>query len=127
MIGKVHVLPQAEYEAWLSRGNPGETLAQSGGRIFRALGCSGCHVGQGTVRAPPLEGLYGKLVPLENREFVRVDEAYLRDSILLPLAHVRAGYQPLMPTYQGRISEEELFQLIAYLKSLGSSFPEVQK
>lgn len=118
MIGRIRVLPQAEYQAWLSRGSPGETLAQSGARLFRNLGCTGCHVGQGTVRAPRLEGLYGKLVPLQNRQFVRADDAYLRDSILLPVSQVRAGYDPLMPTYQGHISEEELFQLIAYLKTL---------
>ena len=118
MIGKIHVLSQADYQAWLSRGSPGETLAQSGARLYRNLGCTGCHVGQGTVRAPRLEGLYGKLVPLQERQFVRADDAYLRDSILLPLAHIRAGYEPLMPTYQGHITEEELFQLIAYLKTL---------
>ena len=127
MIGKVHVLPAADYQAWLNRGNPEETMAQSGGRLFRDLGCSGCHVGHGPVRAPPLEGLYGKLVPLQNQQFVRADDAYLRDSILLPLLHVRAGYEPLMPTYQGRITEEELFQIIAYLKTLPNASVEAKR
>jgi cytochrome c oxidase subunit 2 len=126
MIGTIHVLPPPEYQAWLNRGTPGETLAQSGAGLFRTLGCSGCHVGNGPVKSPQLGGLYGKLVPLQNQQFVRADEAYLRDSILLPLAQLRAGYEPLMPTYQGRITEEELFQLIAYLKTLAVATTEAQ-
>lgn len=118
MIGAIHVMEPADYQEWLRRGAPAETLAQSGAGLFRTLGCSGCHVGNGPVRAPPLEGLYGQIVPLENRQFVRADDAYLRDSILLPQLQIRAGYEPLMPTFQGHITEEELFQLIAYLKRL---------
>ena len=127
MIGKVHVLPVVDFQTWLNRGNPEESMAQSGARLFRDLGCSGCHVGQGPVRAPPLDEIYGKLVPLHNQQFVRADDAYLRDSILLPLLHIRAGYEPLMPTYQGRITEEELFQIIAYLKTLPNAPGEVQR
>ena len=124
MLGTVHVMEPAAYQAWLTQGSVSDTLAQSGARLFRELGCSGCHVGSGTVRAPPLEGLYGKMTPLENGQFARANDTYLRDSILLPGSQVRAGYEPLMPTFQGLISEEELLQLIAYLKSLANQPPE---
>ena len=76
------------------------------------------------VAEPPLEGLYGKLVPLQDGQFVRADDKYIRDSILLPASQIAAGYQPLMPTFQGHISEDELFQLIAYIKSIGNKEPE---
>lgn len=119
MIGTVHVMEPADYQAWLERGSVEDTLAESGARLFRALGCSGCHTGQGPVRAPWLEGLHGRLVPLQDGRVVRADDRYLRDSILLPNAEIVAGYEPLMPTFQNLISEEDLFLLIAYLKSLG--------
>jgi cytochrome c oxidase subunit II len=124
MIGTIHIMPEAEYQDWLTQGSVRDTLAQSGERLFRTLGCSGCHEGSGVVRAPRLEGLYGKLVPLQNGQVVRADDRYIRDSILLPAAEVAAGYEPLMPTFQGHIGEEELFQLIAYVKSLANRQPE---
>jgi len=102
-------------------------LAQAGERLFRALGCSGCHMGSGVVRAPPLEGVYGYAVPLQSGNLILADEAYLRDSILLPERDIAAGYEPLMPSYKDRISEEDLFALIAYLKSLGAQVAEVRK
>ncbi len=127
MTGTIHVLPPADYEAWLARGGTQDSLAQSGARLYRTLGCSGCHEGTGTVRAPRLEGLYGRTVPLANQRFVLADDRYLRDSILLPQSEITAGYEPLMPTFQGQITEEELFQLIAYLKSLALAQPEAAK
>lgn len=127
MVGRVIVMDPVDYENWLSAGQPASTMAQEGERIFRELGCSGCHVGNSVVRAPPLEGLYGKPVPLQNGQIVKADEGYIRDSILLPNNQITAGYQPLMPTYQGHINEEQLLQLIAYIKSLGPRNPEVRR
>jgi cytochrome c oxidase subunit 2 len=124
MIGKLIVMPRDEYQQWLASGAPPETLAASGARRFRELGCSGCHMGSTVVQAPRLEGLYGRLVPLQNGTFVRADEKYIRDSILLPQTQIAAGYPPVMPTFQGRVSEEEVLQLIAYIKNLGPQFPE---
>ena len=123
MRGTVFVMSAMEYENWLVQGNVHNTLARSGENLFRQLGCSGCHVNSKAVHAPPLEGLYQKLVPLSDKTFVRADDKYLRDSILLPNSQIVAGYQPLMPTYEGRISEDELLQLIAYLKSMGNETP----
>jgi len=126
MKGTVHVMEPAAYQDWLNRGDVGDSLAQSGANLFRTLGCSGCHIGKGTVRSPPLEGLYGKLVPLQNGEVVRADDKYIRDSILLPQSQIAAGYEPLMPTFQGHISEEQLFLLLAYIKSIADQQPKEQ-
>lgn len=123
MVGQIIVMTPADYEAWLQQGSTGSTLVQSGERLFRELGCSGCHVGNSVVRAPPLEGLYGKPVPLNNREVVIADEAYLRDSILFPAKQIVGGYTNDMPSFQGHVSEEQLLELIAYIKSIGSQSP----
>jgi len=120
MIGRLVVMDPAEYEEWLSTGHPGDTLVKAGERLFRELGCSGCHMGSTQVRAPPLEGLYGKPVPLQSGEVVRADEKYIRDSILLPQSQVTAGYEPVMPSFQGHITEEQILELIAYIKTLGT-------
>jgi len=126
MIGRVVVMEPDAYERWLGNGQPTSTLVQSGERLFRELGCSGCHMGSSVIRAPPLEGLFGKPVPLESREVVTADEGYIRDSILLPNKQISAGYQPLMPSFQGRVSEEELLELVAYIKDLGKKSPQPQ-
>jgi cytochrome c oxidase subunit 2 len=117
MVGRVVVMSPADYQNWLTRGQPGSTLAESGARLFRELGCSGCHVGQSVVRAPPLEGLFGKPVPLNDGQVVTADEAYIRDSILFPGKQITGGYTNDMPSFTGKISEEEMLELIAYLKS----------
>ena len=123
MIGTIHVMPRPQYAQWLRSGSVGGTLAQAGEKLARELGCTGCHAGNGTVRAPRLEGLYGKPVPLQDRTVVVADDKYLRDSILLPALQVVAGYEPVMPTFQGHIGEEELVKLIAYIKSLANQQP----
>jgi len=123
MIGHVYVMEPADYEAWLMRGKPAEPVVESGARLFREFGCSGCHIGQGTVRAPPLEGLYGKPVPLMSHQVVAADEAYIHDSILYPNRDIAAGYEPLMPSFEGRITEEQLFELVEYIKSLANETP----
>ena len=127
MGGRVVVMKPAEYEQWLRTGTPEETLAASGERLFQQLGCSGCHSSNSTVRAPLLDGVYGRPVPLQSGQVVLADESYIRDSILLPQKDVVAGYAPVMPPYQGRISEEELMQIIAYIRFLGEEGPEPRK
>jgi cytochrome c oxidase subunit II len=118
MTGRIVVMEPAEYESWLSREDVGGTLASEGAKLFRELGCSGCHMGQSTVRAPLLEGLYGKPVPLQDGSTVIADERYIRDSILLPKSQIAAGYEPVMPSFAGRVGEDELIRLVAYIKSL---------
>jgi cytochrome c oxidase subunit II len=121
MGGTVIALAPAEFESWLAREAPASTLAEEGGRLFRSYGCSGCHGPGGTVRAPPLEGLYGRPVPLTGGRVVRADERYIRDSILMPRAEIAAGYAPIMPSFAGKIGEEDLVKLIAYIRSLAET------
>lgn len=123
MRGQVVVMTPAEYERWLSEGGqagePGLPLAQAGEQLFTQLGCSGCHAAESNERAPTLAGLFGQQVPLDDGSTVLADEAYIRESILFPNERVVAGYQPIMPTYEGRIDEEQLLQLVEYIRSLG--------
>jgi cytochrome c oxidase subunit II len=119
MGGWLTVLNPREYALWL-RDQGGEgTLAAQGARLFHQYGCSGCHEPGGTVRAPPLEGLYGSPVPLSDGSVVVANDKYIRDSILDPKAQVAAGYQPVMPTFAGQMSEDDLAKLVAYIQSIG--------
>jgi cytochrome c oxidase subunit 2 len=118
MIGWVYVQTPAEYQAWLSGGTPGETLAAAGARRFVEHACNTCHADQPGARGPSLNGIFGKLQRLQGGATVMVDEAYLRESIVNPQARLVEGYPPIMPTFQGLISEEGLLQLVAYIKSL---------
>jgi len=120
MGGQIVIMEPAAYEAWLERTPSDLSLAAEGADLFRSLGCSGCHVTSPIVHAPPLDGVFGNPVPLASGKVIVADEAYLRDSILLPKKNVVAGYEPIMPSFEGRISEEQLVQLIAYVKSLAT-------
>jgi cytochrome c oxidase subunit 2 len=121
MIGNVVVMDPADYERWLAGGNQQQGLAQQGAALFRQYGCSGCHGTNATVHAPKLEGVYGSPVPLQDGRVVIADDQYIRDSILLPRRDIAAGYPPIMPSFQGQISEEDLLKLITYIKSIGNA------
>lgn len=117
MGGGVVVQTPAAYAAWVDTQPQGDTLADQGARLFVRMGCSGCHGGSDRIRAPDLRGVYGRAVPIEGGGFATADEAYLRDSILLPEKQIVAGYAPIMPSYAGVASEEDVIRLVAYLKS----------
>jgi len=123
MGGRVVAMAPEDYAAWLAAGNTGGDLAARGRRLFTQYGCAGCHTPGATVHAPPLEGLYGRMVVVENGQFVRADERYLHDSILLPHQHVAAGYPDIMPSFKGVMSEGELLEIVSYLKSIGAEAP----
>lgn len=118
MTGGVVVMTQADYARWSTAQPQGDSLASQGKALFERMGCTGCHGPAAQVHAPDLAGIYGRLQPLEGGGFARADESYLRDSILLPRKDVVAGYPPIMPSYQGVASEDDLVRLIAYLKTL---------
>jgi cytochrome c oxidase subunit II len=120
MIGWVYAMEPQDYQTWLSGGSPGGSLAESGQKLFTELACSNCHKADGNGRCPSLVGLYGKTVSLAGGGKVTADEAYIRESILRPTAKVVAGYQPMMPTFQGLVTEEGVVQLVEYIKSMGS-------
>ncbi|MEW6127320.1 MAG: cytochrome c oxidase subunit II [Acidobacteriota bacterium] len=123
MIGYVIVQEPAEYQAWLSGGAGGGSLASNGEKLFSQLACNSCHKTDQSGRGPALEGRFGKSEALQAGGTVTIDENYVRESIVNPRAKIVAGYDPVMPTFQGLVSEEQLLQLIAYIKSLGDKKP----
>jgi cytochrome c oxidase subunit 2 len=123
MVGEVVAMAPEDYARWLAAGNAPLNVPGRGRQLFVRYGCSGCHAASSSVHAPRLEGVYGSLQPIENRQFIRADARYLRDSILLPSQHIVAGYQNLMPSFQGTIPENDLLDLIEYLKSLANPSP----
>lgn len=118
MIGRVVVMEASDYQAWLTGTAGGGSLVARGERLFSDLACNTCHLDDGRGRGPSLVAKYGTSEPLASGGAVPVDEAYLRESILSPQAKLVAGYQPLMPTFQGLVSEENVMALIEYVKSL---------
>jgi cytochrome c oxidase subunit 2 len=125
MIGQVVVMEPAEYQAWLSGGAGEGSLASTGAKLFADLACNTCHRADAQGRGPVLEGLFGRTVSLQSGDTITADEAYVRESILNPSAKVVAGFQPIMPTFQGLVSEEQLLALVEYVKSLQAQ-PETQ-
>lgn len=127
MVGWVTVMEPAQYAQWLSGGgggSGGKPLADAGAVLYQQYSCSTCH---GTGRGPSFVGLYGSSVKLTNGQTVMADDTYIRESILNPSAKVVAGYTPIMPTFQGQLSEEQILQLTAYIKSLAKQEGEGRK
>jgi cytochrome c oxidase subunit II len=120
MGGWVTVMEPAEYAAWLSGETGDVNPVAAGERLFTQFACNTCHLADGTGRAPSLNGVSGGTVLLADGTTVVADEAYIRESILQPKAKIVAGYQPVMPTFQGLITEEQILNLTAYIKSLQS-------
>jgi len=115
MIGRVIAMQPADYAAWLD-GGPTQSPAEQGRKLFEQLACIACHE---TGIAPNLQGLFGQPVRLSDGQTVTADESYIRESILNPTAKVAAGYQPLMPSFTGRVNDEQILHIIAYLRSIG--------
>jgi cytochrome c oxidase subunit 2 len=97
------------------------SMAELGESLFERFGCAACHRGTGTSQGPSLAGLFGKTVQLQQGITVTADENYIRESIIDPRAKIVAGYQPIMPTFKGLVSEEAILQIIAYIKSLSAA------
>ena len=119
MVGHVFALDPADFQKWLS-GTPSQSTPGSrGNALVQQLGCRNCHRSDSSSIAPRLEGLFGAPVRLQSGRMVTADEDYIRESILSPGAKTVANFQNVMPSYEGRVSEEELMDVIAYLKSIG--------
>lgn len=118
MAGKLVIVTPDEYARWSAAQPEGDDLAHQGEALFRTLGCSGCHTPGSSVHAPDLHGVYGRLVHLEDGRTVHADEAYIRDSILLPQKDIVAGFAPIMPSFKGVATEGDLVKLVAYIRSL---------
>jgi len=120
MVGRVVVMEPAAFESWLSAHAGAQTMAARGADRYRQFGCSGCHGANATVRAPKLEGLFGKPVQLQDGRSVIADERFIRDSVLLPNKDIPAGYEANMPSFRGQLGEEDLLEIIEYVKSIGN-------
>jgi cytochrome c oxidase subunit 2 len=121
MIGQVVVMEPAQYQAWLSGGGTSGSLAATGDTLFQQLGCSTCHRSDSQGRGPNLVGIFGKPVQLEDGRTLTVDENYLRTCILSPSKNIPSGFKPIMPVFQGLVTEEQINALVAYIKSLTPS------
>ncbi len=120
MIGQVVVMDATAYQSWLSGGTGEDSLASTGERLFADLACNTCHRPDSRGRGPVLQNVFGHPVQLHDGTIVTADENYVRESILTPAAKLTAGYQPVMPAFQGLVSEEQLLALIEYVKSLST-------
>jgi cytochrome c oxidase subunit 2 len=119
MGGFVYVMEQRDFDNWLSGNVSGQTPVEQGRDLFETkLGCASCHAGGPAQRGAKLEGIYGKEVKLVGGQTVKVTDEYIRNSILNPSSQIVEGYQPIMPTFKGQVTEEQLVSLIAYIKSL---------
>lgn len=118
MAGRLVVVAPQDYAKWTAAQPEGDDLAHQGEKLFRSLGCSGCHTPGSSVHAPDLHGVFGRPVHLSDGRTVVADEAYVRDSILLPNKDIVAGFAPIMPSFSGVANEEDLIKLVAYVKSL---------
>lgn len=118
MIGSIYVMEPANYQAWLEGKQPGagtESMVSRGEKLFKQNNCLSCH---GDVsRGPSLQGIFGKLVEFQDGTTIKADENYLRESILNPAAKVVRGYQPVMPLYSQQMNEEQVMEILAYLKA----------
>lgn len=123
MIGRVVVLKPEDYAKWLSGQDPtspapAASMAERGAKLFQEMRCNTCHGGSLSMLGPKLDGVAGSTVELEGGQTVTADDAYLRESIMFPTKRVVKGYQPVMPTYQGQIAEEDVLAIISYIKTL---------
>jgi cytochrome c oxidase subunit 2 len=126
MVGSIVVLEPAQYEAWMNGGSTGP-LSATGEKVFSELGCATCHRSDSQGRGPNLQGVFGKPVQLEDGRTITADENYVRECILDPGARRVKGFQPIMPTFQGLVSEEQVNALVAYIKSLSPAKGEASK
>ncbi len=122
MGGWIYVMEQRDFDNWLSGSESGQTPVQAGEDLFKnKLGCASCHEGGATQRGAKIEGIYNQEIKLTNGQTVIADDEYIRNSILNPSSQIVEGYQPIMPTFKGQVTEEQLVSLVAYIKSLSGN------
>jgi len=124
MVGQVVVMKPEDYAEWLASGKAEGSLASMGEKLFQEFGCTTCHRPDSGARGPNLQGLYGRPVRLSDNRVVVADDNYIRESILNPNAKVVSGFQPIMPTFQGVVSEEGLIQITEYIKHMSQQESE---
>ena len=123
MGGKVIAMEPKDYEDWLANGGQSSapmSMEQAGAKVFAKVHCDNCHGKEDNLHAPSLYGIYGKRRVFADGTSLIADNEYLRESIVQPYNHITAGYGQTMPAYQGQLSEEDLINLVAYMKVLGT-------
>ena len=123
MIGTVYVMNEPDYNKWLAAGSGEGSMAEQGQALFNQLGCGNCHASafnKNNGRCPNLNGLFGSTVDLKDGTRTRMDETYIRESVLYPQSKIVAGYDDIMPTFKGLVTEDGLLKLVEYVKSLGT-------
>jgi cytochrome c oxidase subunit II len=120
MTGRIVVMNDVDYQAWLGGGMEA-TPVERGKQLFTQFDCASCHESGERQRCPTLGGLYGTQVELDDGRKVLFDESYVRESVLDPNAKIAKGFPPLMPSFRGQVSEEQMLDLIAYIKSIAPS------
>ncbi|MGE5263391.1 MAG: cytochrome c oxidase subunit II [Acidobacteriota bacterium] len=121
MTGTILVMEPAEYQGWLSGGGiDAQSPADAGRKLFEQMGCAGCHQTNGRGAGPSLEGVFGTTVRLQGGGAVKADEDYVRESILDPTAKIVEGFQPVMPSFRGKLTEQQIMALIAYIVNIGA-------
>lgn len=125
MGGWIVVMEPTEFDNWLSGNANQMSPAAAGRQLYESLGCVSCHGANAEGgRGPALLGVFGSNVTLNNGQTVKADEGYIRESILNPQSKIVSGFGPIMPAFQGQVNEEQLLQLVAYIKSLSLPKPE---
>jgi cytochrome c oxidase subunit 2 len=118
MVGEVTAMPYDDYQQWLRGSGAFGSLATEGQKVFASMGCPTCHTGADNARGPNLYNLYGRLERLQDNRTVLADDSYIRESILNPSAKIVYGFQNIMPTFQGQMNEDEMIEIVEYIKSL---------
>ena len=126
MIGTVYVMSASDYDKWLSGNLGAESAEAAGEKLFEANRCNTCHKDAADARGAPLWGVAGSKVTLKGGATVLADDEYLRESILHSTAKVVQGFEPIMPLYDGQLTEEQVLQLVAYIKTLKEKPKEKQ-
>ena len=122
MVGSVYVMEQRDYDNWLAGNLTDQTPAEIGQDLVQnKLGCASCHQDNSQGRGPSFKGIFGKEQKLTNGQTITVDENYIRNSIVNPQGEIVEGYQPIMPTFKGQVSEEQINAIVEYIKSLGDT------
>lgn len=120
MLGKVIVMGQSQFDEWYSQIDEGQkTVADLGADLFKSKGCFSCHSVDGSALVgPSLKAMWGRKTEFADGSSSKTDDNYIRDSLMNPMAKVVKGFPPIMPPYQGQLTEDEVTQLIEYLKTL---------
>ena len=122
MLAQIRVVSKEDFRKWIDKTqNESNSLppVELGKKLYSSKGCNACHnVTDQKLVGPGFKGLYGKNEKLADGSTVKVDDAYMRESILNPGAKIVEGYPNIMTPYQGQLKEREIVGLIEYIKTL---------